>query len=244
MRRAVVAVLALALLAAACGKDRYEPKFGAATKIVSVDNVTALTVDGNHLYYGDPATDDVYRVRLRAPHTRVLIERVPNLKSLAVFRGQLHVSSDGHIAVDRDGRIYESVGGRIMQGSTIISKGWVNPFAFSIDARNRLFVADQASDSGKERTARGRENDVAKRNRFSAVLPKNSKPIGLAILDDELLVCRSTYRDVFRLHVGIDNTPRNRGVVKGLACTGAIATMADGSVVTATAHEIRRYPPR
>jgi len=150
--------------------------------------------------------------------------------------------------VDERGDVYVAVDTRIMRidaGRRVeVSGGWVNPNAFTFDDRGRLWVADQARADGKELVARGREKNGAKRRRFATALPEGSKPSGIAAIKDELFVCRSGQRDVYRLHVGLDDVARRRGVVPGLKCDRAIMSLPDGSLVTATGDDIRRYPPR
>ncbi|MEY2470371.1 MAG: hypothetical protein QOF21_3069 [Actinomycetota bacterium] len=150
--------------------------------------------------------------------------------------------------VDKDGNVYVAAKTQLMRledGRRVeVSGGWVNPDAFTFDERGRLWVADQARPDGKELVARGKERNGAKRRRFATALPAGSKPVGIAAIDDELFVCRSGQGDVYRLHVGIDDVARRRGVVPGLKCDTAIVSLADGSLVTATGDDIRRYPPR
>ncbi len=152
---------------------------------------------------------------------------------------------EGHIAFTPKGELYVSVGRRVyslLGRVTTVSDGWVNAFAFTVDGRDRMFVADQPPLHGTTFVARGRENDHAKRRRFATGLA-GTKASGITFVDDELLVCRSNVGDVMRLHVGIDNVARRRGPVEGIKCRNAIASTTDGSVITAIAHEIRRYPP-
>lgn len=180
------------------------------------------------------------------PDRRLVVAKV--VGGGIVWRGPLvnSLRRDGHIVFDPDGALYVSIGARVVRivdgEAETVSDGWVNPFAFSIDERDRMFVADAPSPGGKAFVARGRENDQPKRRRFATGLP-GSKPSGLAFVGDEVLVCRSNVGDVARLHIGLDNTARRRGSIEGVKCRNAVVVMSDGSVVTALAHEIRRYPP-
>ncbi len=181
------------------------------------------------------------------PDRRLVVERV--LGKVLVWQGPIVNSLQrvGHIAFDNKGVLHVSLADRIVRvvdgKAETLTKDWVNPFAFAIDARNRIFVADQPPLRGKSFVARGRETDPAKRKRFATGLPAGSKPSGLVFLGDELLVCRATAGDAFRLHIGLDNTPRRRNPVDAVKCRNAIAVGGDGSLITAIAHEIRRYPP-
>lgn len=152
---------------------------------------------------------------------------------------------EGHIEFTPKGELYVSVGRRVysvLGDVTKVSDGWVNAFAFTVDERDRMFVADQPPLRGKTFVARGRENDHAKRRRFATGLA-GTKVSGITFVNDELLACRSNVGDVMRLHVGLDNVARRRAPLKGVKCRNAIVSTTDGSVITAIAHEIRRYPP-
>jgi len=271
---AVVTVVAALVSSACTTADRYELKLGAAQVLAPAGGVRALAVGGRDIVYasansGVYRVNTVTRaapvfvspiqnvtsiaVRRGEPIVASKSGRIVQVTALPpggerpIWRATSRRSP--HVEVGSTGDIYVSLGTRIDRidagGRTApVSDGWVNAFAFDVDDRDRLFVADQAPRGGTAFVARGRESDRAKRRRFATGLPKGSVPSALATRVDELLVCRANAHDVYRLHVGLDNTPRRRGVVRGVACEGAIATMADGSVVTATANDIRRYPPR
>lgn len=177
---------------------------------------------------------------------RLVVEELADRKR--VYEGPVVNSLQrvGRIAFDPDGVLHVSLRDRIVRivdgQADVVSQGWVNPLAFSIDERGRMFVADHPRRDGEAFVARGREANRAKRNRFATGLA-GTKPSGLAFVRDEVLVCRSNVGDVARLHIGLDNVARRRGAVEGVRCRNAIVAMDDGSIVTALAHEIRRYPP-
>ncbi len=198
----------------------------------------------------------VFRGRLYAswtdPAELVHVVRVSNGVPTLIWLGR-SLAPTSHIDFDPDGRLYVSMGdvleqidrgGKEGQVAKKVTDGWVDAYAFDVDEHNRVWVVDQPGADGKAFVARGRERDHAKRRRFATALPAGSTPSAVATRVDEALVCRSSTHDVFRLHIGLDNTARRRNVVKGLVCDGAIATMADGSVVTATHDAILRYGAR
>src|SRR5205085_163046 len=106
---------------------------------------------------------------------------------------------------------------------TIISSGWTDP-SFVLGRGNRIWVADNALPGTKELVARGRERDAAKRRRFATALPAYTNPSGVAIRNDELLVCSRTHRKVFRLHIGLDDVARRRSPIVGMVCDRDIVT--------------------
>ena len=151
---------------------------------------------------------------------------------------------DGHIAFTPNGILYVSIGHRVydIDGAvSTVSDGWNNAFAFAVDARDRMFVADQPSKEGKAFVARGREKNHAKRRRFATGLA-GTKPSGVAFVDDELLVCRGNVGDVARLHIGLDNVARRRESLARVKCRDAIVTTTDGSVITAIARRDTALP--
>jgi hypothetical protein len=159
--------------------------------------------------------------------------------------GQLVFESDGRLLVAVGTRILRLVpNGRSTQQPSEVSAGWIRPSAFTVDDRGRLWVADQARPDGRELVARGRERNGAKRRRFASALPARSTPTGLAAAANELYVCRPGQHDLYRLHIGLDEVARRRVAVPGLSCDGGVVSMPDGSLITATAHDIRRYRAR
>lgn len=157
-----------------------------------------------------------------------------------------------HIAVTGEGELLVGLAGHLLsldprngpdQKPTVVSSGWTDP-VLTLGRGNRIWVADNGLPGLQEHVARGRERDVAKRNRFASALPPYTNPAGVALLDDELLLCSRTHRKVYRLHIGIDDIARRRGWMPGLVCDRDIAAAADRSVVTATTGAIYRYPPR
>ncbi|HVT78261.1 MAG TPA: hypothetical protein VHD87_14595 [Acidimicrobiales bacterium] len=175
---------------------------------------------------------------------------VATLERGVVWTGPLTNSlhHDGHVAFDDGGHLVISFHSQLLQvgsgeGSTVVSDGWVSPFAFDIDAHNRLFVADQPPLHGRALVAHGRDRAAARRRR-GAELFRGSKPSGLAVLGDDLLVCRGGQGDVFRVHVAASGTLKRRAALPDVKCRSAIVALSDGSIVTAVAHEIRRYPRR
>lgn len=243
MRRLVAALL-VAVALTSCGADHTALRFGDPITVARATGVQAMALDGDTLYYGEFDTGDVYRVDVLMPSTPVKVGHVDvrakganGLQSLAVHDGRVYVSwvrddrhlvvgpldgpltwigplvnslrRDGHIAFDSQGRLFVSIGRRIYRLGdrvTTVSKGWRNPFAFTIDPNGRVVVVDQP------RAGAG-----------------GTKASGVAFVGDTRLVCRSNVGDVAPLH--------------GVKCRNAIVTTGDGSVITAIAHEIRRYPP-
>jgi hypothetical protein len=272
--RRLAALLAVAFLLTACsGKDRYLPEFGQAETLVTTNGPVTFTLAPNgDIYYAELRTNEVYVLSSEAKRLVADLHYKPDSLAVdahgllwAAGRNKIHqpwissvpsptpVTGSGppsrfplHIAFD-DGKLIighdDTVVSRENGDDTLISKGWTDPVV-APGRGNRIWVADNALPGSKERVARGRERSIAKRNRFASTLPEFTNPSGMALLDDQLLVCSKTRKKVFRLHIGIDDVARRRDWMKGLVCDRDIAVAKDGSLITATRGSIVRYPPR
>lgn len=187
------------------------------------------------------ASDDASQVVWVGPESKDLANggslRFDNKGGLIISVGELAGGGSGKLL-----RLH--AGGPETQTPTEITRGWHNPFGFTVDFRNNLWVADNAPGREKELVSRGNERDRANRRRHATALPSHFAPSGLAIDEYELYACSYTTKAVFRLHIGLDNVARRRGEVKGLTCQSAIVAQPDGSLITATSTAIYRYPAR
>lgn len=269
MRRVTLVIVALAVLAAGCsvGGDRYLPKFGAAQRLVKAPKVTALAVGpSGAVYFALGAAVSVINPGSR-PRAVAYFQAAGAVTGLATEAdGSLLVASRGamvqrvrgtessivwsadragapHVAVSRN-EVVIGLGKTIRSADdAVISDGWTDPVVLSGRGR-AIWVADNVPGGKKELVARGREKDRPKRRRFATALPANTNPVGMALLDPALLVCSRAQRNVFRLHIGLDDVARRREPLKGVACSHGIAAAPDGSLITATHEAIYRYPPR
>lgn len=152
-----------------------------------------------------------------------------------------------HIAFNADNELLIGHGdklvSRVSGTDTLISNDWTDP-VITPGRGSRIWVADNALLGKDERVARGREKSVSKRNRFASTLPAYTNPSGMALLDDQLLLCSRTHKKVYRLHIGIDDVARRRGWLKGLVCDRDIAVDRQGALYTSANDAIYRYPPR
>jgi sugar lactone lactonase YvrE len=259
------AVLALALVVSACGSggDRYLPKFAQPTTVTTTNGpVTFAVSPGGRVYYAELRTNEVFAApshRLVATlphrpdslavdsHNRVYAATRTQSHRVRVFRGD-ELLWEGptsrfpvHIAL-YGATVVIGVGDELLQlePRRVISRGWTDPVP-TRGRGGRVWVADNGLPGSKERVARGREQSVAKRNRFASVLPAYTNPSGMALVDDELLLCSKTHKRVYRLHIGLDEVARRRGWLSGLVCDRDIAVDARGRLYTATNGVIYRY---
>ena len=126
----------------------------------------------------------------------------------------------------------------------LITTGWTNPFAFTLNRNDKLWVADNSGGVGKEHVAAGGEKNGPKRRRFWATLPPGTSPSGIAASKTELLVCSKNNGTLERLHVGLDHVARPRKTVAEVRCQLAVVALPDGSIITATERSLLRYPSR
>jgi hypothetical protein len=208
------------------------------------DQLDSIAVEGR---------STVYAAYHRRPDGHVVIDRFAAGSEIENIRVLAASPEPVNIAVDAKRRLLIGIGNRIESIDPVIahapapkeiSSGWANPRAFVPGRGDRIWVADDAPKGEKERVARGGETNKAKRRRFATVLPKDTDPSGVALRDDELLVCSEHYGTVYRLHIGLDDVARRRAVVEGLECKHSIVAAPDRSVITATSTAIYRYPPR
>jgi hypothetical protein len=154
--------------------------------------------------------------------------------------------SAAHLVITTKQELVIGVGDEVLELAPthrVISRHWTDPVVVA-GRGDRIWVADNEPPGGKERLARGRETDHAKRNRFASVLPPYTNPSGGTMINDEILLCSRTHKKVYRLHVGLDDVARRRNFVGRLMCDRDIASLPDGSVITAQTSVIYRYPPR
>jgi hypothetical protein len=151
-----------------------------------------------------------------------------------------------HLAITSEGELVVGVGDEVLElqpTHKVISRGWADP-VIAAGRSERIWVADNEPPGGKERVARGRETNHAKRNRFASVLPPFTNPSDATVINDEILLCSRTHHKVYRLHIGLDEVARRRSFVGRLVCDRDIGSLTDGSVITAQTSVIYRYPPR
>lgn len=205
----------------------------------TADRPDSLAVDGRGVVF----------VATRTKGHRVAIIRYEALRPRVIWNGPTSRFA-AHLAMSGD-ELMLGLGARVLaldpdgdadQTPRVISAGWTDPVV-TAGRGERIWVADNGLRGSKERVARGREKDVAKRNRFAPTIPEDTNPSGMTFVNDELLLCSRTHEKVYRLHVGIDEVARWRGQVGELACERDIAAMADGSIVTSAHGELYRYPP-
>jgi hypothetical protein len=262
------AVLALALLLAACssGGDRYLPKYAAATTVTATSGPVTFTVraDGT-VIYAELRTNDVFT----APERHFLFHLPHKPDSLAVNgRGEVYAATrtmshrvrifrdeklvyEGaatrfpvHLAVSHDDELIVGLHNEVFElPHRVISAGYTDPVV-TIGRGNRIWVADNGLPGSKERVGRGREKSVSKRNRFASVLPAYTNPSGMALVDDELLLCSKTHKRVYRLHIGLDEVARRRTWMSGLVCDRDIVADAQGGLYTAANGAIYHYVQR
>jgi sugar lactone lactonase YvrE len=190
-------------------------------------------------------------VAARTKAHRLFITRYERTNSEVIWNGPVSRFA-AHIAITPENLLIVGLNDKLFslnplrpptQKPVVISGGWTDP-VFTLGRGHRIWVADNAVPGQKERVARGREQSLAKRNRFASVLPAYTNPSGVALLKDELLLCSRTHKRVYRLHIGLDDVARRRDWLPGLVCDRDIALAPDGSLVTATSGAIYRYPPR
>jgi hypothetical protein len=199
------------------------------------DKPDSLAVDAHGVVY--------VAARTRTHHLTVNAYRDGNPQ--VVWHGPT-TRSRAHLLLTSKGDLVVGVGDEILElqpTHKVISRGWTDP-VLGAGRGNRIWVADNEPPGGKERVARGREKDHAKRNRFASVLPPYTNPTGAALDDDEVLLCSHTHNKVYRLHIGIDDVARRRGWLYGLLCDRDIAVLPDGSLITSQTSLIYKYPPR
>jgi hypothetical protein len=160
-------------------------------------------------------------------------------------RFPVHIKSAGGdtLIVGHSRNVYSLRVGQPFADRTPISSGWTDP-VIALGRGTRIWVADNGLPGSKERAARGRERDVAKRNRFASDLPPDTNPTDAVVYDDELLLCSRTHKKVYRLHIGIDDVARRRDWLAPLVCDRNIGVTRDGALITAQTDAIYRYPPR
>lgn len=203
----------------------------------TTDNPDALVVDA-------AGTIDV---AARTPsHQLTVTAYRSGAEPAVVYRGPV-TRNPAHLALTSDsGQLILGVDHTVEElqpTHRVISGGWLDPLVGG-GRGDRIWVADNAPPGGRERLARGRESDVAKRNRFASVLPPDTNPSGIAILVNEVLLCSKTHKKVYRLHIGLDDVARRRGWLSGLRCDRDIGVRSDGSLITAADGAIYKYPPR
>jgi hypothetical protein len=195
-------------------------------------------------------TDGTLFVAARNLRHRLSVTRYDDGAATVIWEGNVSTFA-AHIALGPDGRLL--VGwhtrlfsldprGRVGQTPQLISDGYTDP-VFVVGRGNRIWVADNASPGDKERVVRGREKSEDKRNRFGSVLPAYTNPSSAVLVKDEVLLCSKTHRKLYRLHIGLDDVARRRGMLAGLVCERDIALRADGSLITTQRGVIYRYPP-
>jgi hypothetical protein len=199
------------------------------------DKPDSLAVDANGVVY----------VAARTRKHRLTVEAYRDGNPEVVWRGPT-THSAAHLVITTKGELVVGVGSQILElrpMHKVISTGWTDP-VLAPGRGDRIWVADNEPPGGKERVARGRERDHAKRNRFASVLPPYTNPTGATLIGDEILLCSRTHNKVYRLHIGLDDVARRRSFVGRLVCDRNIGSLSDGSVVTAQTGVIYRYPPR
>ncbi len=274
MRRIGALLALAVLATSCSNKDRYAVEFGAAETLTITNGpvVFALGPEGD-IYFAELRTNDVFKLsgQEKRPVGRLLYQpdslavdsggqlyaagRDENQQTwVTSLSGRKTVSASGppsefplHIVFTSKNEMVighgDTVVRRVNNAETVISKGWTDPVV-TAGRGNKIWVADNAASGTKERVARGREKSVAKRNRFATALPASSDPSGMALVNDELLVCSRTRQQIYRLHIGLDEVARRRGWLKGLVCDRDIAIDRTGALITAANGAIYKYPPR
>ena len=74
-------------------------------------------------------------------------------------------------------------------------------------------------------------------------LPAYTNPSSAVLVKRALLLCSRTHKKVYRLRIDAHEAAHWQGVVPGLRCDRDIASLPDGSVITAQTGMIYRYPP-
>ncbi len=236
--------------------------------------VVFTVAPNGHVFYAELRTNDIYEVNGEAATLVTHLGYKPDSLAVnsrgqlfAAGRDKLHrpwvtrvaqpgerFSGNGppskfpvHIAFNGDNQLLIGHGDKLVSrvngNDTLISKDWTDP-VITPGRGDRIWVADNALPGKDERVARGREQSVSKRNRFSSTLPSYTNPSGIVRLDDQLLLCSRTHKKVYRLHIGIEDVARRRGWMKGLVCDRDIAVDRQGALYTAANAAIYRYPPR
>jgi hypothetical protein len=159
------------------------------------------------------------------------------------FPIHLRMADDNTFTVGWSHNLFTIEPGRPYEKRVVVSDGWTDP-VFAFGRGTQIWVADNALPGSKERVARGREKNHAKRNRFASALPAYTNPSDMVLLKDELLLCSKTHEKVYRLHIGLDEVARRRDWMKGLVCDRDIGVTSNGSLITATNGAIYKYPPR
>lgn len=132
-------------------------------------------------------------------------------------------------------------GGPPSQVPSVLSDGWHNPFAFTVDRDGVIWVADNAPDGGVERIGRG---DVAGQASNAISLPKPQRaPSAIAALPDgRLVVCGFLDRELRRYEtVPSDSnevTIERSGTITG-TCATAVASFDDGSLLVGDTDGLR-----
>lgn len=164
-------------------------------------------------------------------------------------------ANGGHLVVGPDGRLVVGVGdlldggrvddpaapnGKMLaldpdgpagQRPAVLSAGWNNPFAFTVDADGVLWVADNAGPSGTERIGRGDLPDAA----LSELRPADDQmaPSGLVVLGgDTLGVCGFLTGQVLRIDISGDRAAPTSDVVAEPCRQGAVV-LVDGRLALA-----------
>lgn len=208
------------------------------------DKPDALVVDNNGSLF--------VAARTTKHRLRVTQYREPGLQPRLIWSGPVS-RFPAHLTVTSKNQLILGYASQILrldralgpnQKPEVISAGYTDPVVIAPRGGSRLWVADNGVPGTKERVGRGREKNVAKRNRFATALPPYTNPSGMTLLRDELLVCSKTHKKVYRLHIGIDEVARRRDWLPGLVCDRDIGVLADGSLITSQNGAIYKYPPR
>lgn len=200
------------------------------------------------------------------PAGRILVGQVAPGAVRPVWAGppSADLANGGHLAFDPSGGLVIGIGdlldrsrlrdpasphGKLLrldpdgppdQTPAVVSAGWNNPFAFTVDGGGRLWVADNHPDDTPERLARG---DAGPEAADIAVLPPGTAPSGLAARDDMLIVCGYLTRALLPYRITGSGPPRPAGEPLVADCRLGVVTLADGRLAYSTGKAIRALGP-
>lgn len=199
------------------------------------------------------------------PGGRIQVGQVAPGPTRIVWDGPMsaEAANGGHLAFDSGGGLVIGIGdllsqpkiddpafphGKLLrldpagapaQQPELVSSGWNNPFAFTIDDEGRLWVADNTPGDTPERLARG---DAGPRATDITVLPAGTAPSGLAVRGDTLAVCGYLTRTLVPYRIAQGGPPEPAGGVLADDCRLGVATLSDGRLAYSTGQTIRILP--